>query len=293
MLYRFYYQHLTGSVFMQDRHYFKSNIVSDLYMYQCGVQDCAPGHKWGPGVRDQYIIHYITKGKGTFTVNQNTYHLSTGQGFMVNPDMLVSYSADNISPWSYAWVGFHGSRAKRLLEESGLTSSSPIFEYRKDSTLTELMSEIIAAKRLKKAQQTAAQGYLYLILSTLIESSDTEPALTSNFSQKEIYLKKAFRYIESNYSQDITVSEMASEVGVDRSYLYSLFKELTGRSPKEHIRKERMDRAIYLLNDMKLNIGYIAYSVGYSDQFQFSKSFKAFTGKSPKQFRAELFKNNQ
>ena len=37
---------------------------SDLYLCFCGLAKCEPNHSFGPGIRDNYIIHYITKGKG-------------------------------------------------------------------------------------------------------------------------------------------------------------------------------------------------------------------------------------
>lgn len=34
----------------------------DLNMYQCGFEDCAPGHFYGPAVRDHFLVHYIITG---------------------------------------------------------------------------------------------------------------------------------------------------------------------------------------------------------------------------------------
>ena len=39
---------------------------SDLYLCFCGLAKCEPNHSFGPGIRDNYIIHYITKGKGKY-----------------------------------------------------------------------------------------------------------------------------------------------------------------------------------------------------------------------------------
>ena len=86
---------------------------SDLYLCFCGLAKCEPNHSFGPGIRDNYIIHYITKGKGKYYVNNACYELSQGQGFLVEPHLQVFYQADKDDPWQYLWIGFNGTKADR------------------------------------------------------------------------------------------------------------------------------------------------------------------------------------
>ncbi|MGE5613279.1 MAG: AraC family ligand binding domain-containing protein, partial [Bacillota bacterium] len=62
---------------------------TDLNMYQCGTQECKPGHSYGPAVRDHFLIHYIHSGKGKFCVNGREYNLEGGQGFLICPDVVT------------------------------------------------------------------------------------------------------------------------------------------------------------------------------------------------------------
>jgi mannose-6-phosphate isomerase-like protein (cupin superfamily) len=71
-------------------------INSDLNMYHCGTEDCAPGHDYGPAVKDHYLIHYILDGKGTFHVGEKIYQLGKGQGFLICPNVITYYQADCI-----------------------------------------------------------------------------------------------------------------------------------------------------------------------------------------------------
>ena len=41
----------------------------ELSIFNCGHQYCQPGHTWGPGVRDHYLIHLVVAGKGVYQVN--------------------------------------------------------------------------------------------------------------------------------------------------------------------------------------------------------------------------------
>jgi len=88
-----------------------------------------------------------------------------------------------------------------------------------------------------------------------------------------------------NYSRDISVMELARHIGLDRSYLCSLFKEYLKVSPREYLIKYRMDKACELMKNPSLSISDVARSVGYSDPLGFSKMFKKVKGCSPKAYR--------
>lgn len=83
---------------------------SDLSLWSCGIQKCAPGHTW-KGKRPQYHLHFILNGKGILETEQETFHLKDRQLFLCPPDTYVRYSADSLSPWHYAWISIYGSKA--------------------------------------------------------------------------------------------------------------------------------------------------------------------------------------
>lgn len=113
-----------------------------LAVYNCGFQRCSPGHTWGPAVRDHFLIHYITSGKGVYDSGSGKYSLSAGDGFLVVPNRLITYWADQSDPWEYYWVGFNGTDAERLVCEAGLSAEQPIFHYDKDSLYREKLLNI-------------------------------------------------------------------------------------------------------------------------------------------------------
>ncbi len=79
-----------------------------MYLCYCGQSRCMPLHNYGPTVRPNYIIHYITEGKGCFCAEGNKYELEAGQGFLIVPGQQTFYQADKELPWTYLWVGFDG-----------------------------------------------------------------------------------------------------------------------------------------------------------------------------------------
>ena len=71
----------------------------ELSIFSCGHEVCQPGHTWGPGVRDHYLIHLVVAGKGVFQVGGASFHLQEGDLFLVKPNQLNTYAADATDPW--------------------------------------------------------------------------------------------------------------------------------------------------------------------------------------------------
>lgn len=80
----------------------------------------------------------------------------------------------------------------------------------------------------------------------------------------------AIKYIQFNYSHDISVDDIAKAVGVSRSHLYRVFMSNVGQSPIDYLTDYRISEACYLLKNSNLSIAEIAVSVGFFDQFYFS-----------------------
>ena len=89
----------------------------DFHLCFCGFAECKPLHSYGPAARPNYILHYVMKGKGIYQVGETKYQLKEGQAFLIEPESLTFYQADKKDPWSYLWVGFGGTEARRSRTE--------------------------------------------------------------------------------------------------------------------------------------------------------------------------------
>jgi AraC-like DNA-binding protein len=263
---------------------------TDLNMYQCGTQECEPGHLFGPAVRDHYLIHYIFSGKGKFCVGDRIYHLQRNQGFLICPDAVTYYQADMKDPWSYSWVGFHGIKAAAYLMNAGLTMETPIFTCENDEYIGSCFSQMITAKNLQKGREIRLLGLLYLFLSQLMEQNGKESFSEHPEGRKENYIKKAIEYIGMNYSRRMSIAEIAQYIGLDRSYLGSIFRERLDTSLQDFLINYRIDKACELMMNESLSIGNISRSVGYEDPLLFSKIFRKLKYKSPREFRKDYCK---
>ena len=95
---------------MEVQHIFLVNQNwKDINPMECGQERCAPGHSFGPGVREYYLLHYVLSGVGRFTVSGTTYTLHAGDIFVIRPFERIYYEADAEAPWHYVWAGFEAS----------------------------------------------------------------------------------------------------------------------------------------------------------------------------------------
>lgn len=61
---------------------------------QCGYQESGSGHISTQRIVEDYVLHCITGGKGTYTVNGKKYHLKKGDCFLLLPGVPLLYQAD-------------------------------------------------------------------------------------------------------------------------------------------------------------------------------------------------------
>lgn len=257
----------------------------DLSFYNCGMEICSPGHYYGPAVRDHYLIHYITDGKGIFKYGEKVYRLEKGQGFLICPEKVTYYQADASEPWVYCWVGFTGHKAGHYLRQAGLNQEEPVFLYDKDDALADCIKQMVDTYETNIRLETKILGLLYLFLTCLIEQNGTQPINRQDKNRQVYYARKVMEYVEMNYSRKIKITDIAAYIGLDRSYLGTVFKENTQKSLRQFLLEYRLNKACRLLKDSELAISDISRSVGYDDPLLFSKMFKRVKGKSPKQYR--------
>ena len=258
---------------------------SDLYLCYCGQSRCMPLHNYGPTVRPNYIIHYITEGKGCFCAEGNKYELEAGQGFLIVPGQQTFYQADKELPWTYLWVGFDGGNVESYLKEIGLTSEKPVYRCENGKVLQEIVGEMLENQKASFSVQLLLEGLLYRFFAALAENIEM-PALSRQESEN-LYVKRAMEFIRNNYFEDIKVTDIADYVSVNRSYLYTLFQKSLHMSPSRYLAEICMSQAEKLLLMTDFSIEVTARSCGYRDTLSFTRIFKEHFKMPPSQYRKE------
>jgi len=171
------------------------------------------------------------------------------------------------------------------LKNTKLTNQNLIFNFKDIEYVKYCFKKMNSSNSLQKGRDARLHGYLYLLLSQLLEESGEGRFLEESECLQDLYVKKAIEYIRMNYSRKVSINELSDYIGISRGYLCLLFKKHLNASPQEFLVGFRMDKACELMRDASLTIGDISRSVGYEDPLVFSKIFKKVKGLPPKSYR--------
>ncbi|HZH93324.1 MAG TPA: AraC family transcriptional regulator [Tissierellaceae bacterium] len=124
-------------------------------------------------------------------------------------------------------------------------------------------------------------------LIALLRSFENDYSLTGvqrcqGFS---LHVNRADHYISANYHEKITLDDISTYLGLDRTYFSSLYKKETGKSFTQSLNDHRIEKSKSLLLDGNSSIMDIALAVGFSNQNYFNSVFKSITGLTPSEFR--------
>ena len=149
------------------------------------------------------------------------------------------------------------------------------------------MHEKEVAERQRDELEEQRDKIIEMSLASHNEESESEEDDVLNGSEKQFrreneFLKKFLAAVDKHLADsDLSVEDIGSELCLSRVQLYRKVKAITGKSPVEIIREERLKRGHQLLADSSLSISEIAYKVGFSSPSYFTKCYKDFFGKSP------------
>jgi len=255
-------------------------------LHYCGYEDTTPDYRCGPNIRDCYLLHYVSRGEGYYTMRGHTYPLEAGAVFCIFPKDVVYYGAKRDNPWSFYWFSFDGARASEFAARIGFTPLSPVIRLAPDNRLPELMDGLLReTEGGKELGRFASLGHLYSLLAEL-ERSRCSPAVQAAASKmSSVHVDKALQYLNSNYHRSIRIADISDHLGLERTYFSKLFAQVIGMPPQAYLQKYRIEQSLRLLGETQLSIEEIGRSVGMEDAFYYSRAFKRSVGVPPSVYR--------
>ncbi len=120
----------------------------------------------------------------------------------------------------------------------------------------------------------------YVLLSTLAIRSRADQA-----SQDKI--QQVTQYISENFSNEITLSDMANLVAMNDSAFSRFFAKATGNSFIRFVNRVRISKACELLSDTSMPITNICYETGFNNVANFNRRFRELKGSTPREYRQQ------
>ena len=232
-----------------------------------GHQICSAGHRFGPAIRDCFLLHFVIRGKGRLQTEDGEFLLEEGEGFLIFPGEVTTYTADDEDPWEYVWVGVDATNdTENLLYRHGMEKGVHCFVYKDTADVIPYLRGLTPNRGTFNYEM--AMGMFYLLVNTIVTE---EHAATA---KGDSYLQRCYDYMENTYADSLTVEALAEHLNISRSYLYRIFKQELGISPQRAILNFRLEKAALLMEKSRASLTEIALSCGFCDLAHFSKAYK-------------------
>ncbi|AIQ53989.1 AraC family transcriptional regulator [Paenibacillus sp. FSL R7-0331] len=249
----------------------------------------------------QYEFNYVLDGEQRIIVNSRSYTQRAGDLVLLRPGDSHSSQSGNGRPFTYFCIHFDIDD-KILIS---LLSRLHHVLFPADSTiahkLTPSLTRLVDISHqiqgdITMSQRMRLQSAVFDLFGQLWEAFSVEANLHSSASYEKVELAHQIRsrlqgLVYQQFKQDIQedrtlgVDDIAAELGISSSHCYRVFRQVFGLSPREFLSQQMLHEAKVLLDDLRLPVSHISAILGYRDIAHFSRQFKRWHGKSPREYR--------
>ncbi|MCD9023740.1 helix-turn-helix domain-containing protein [Cohnella silvisoli] len=267
-----------------DRSVFRSSRLPEL-LYT-GQIDRDPNWSFPAHKHDNLSeIIYVSEGKGRFRIGDRVVHASKGDILIYNAGVSHEEKSDPDNPLVTYFCGVGqlfivGAPDGALLPPE---ASPHVRTYQYADQIESLITQIFEELRNQVIGYDTMTRYLLASLIVLIFRiiKITQP----DIQHTESLAGRIKNFLDSNYTQNMALSEIANRLYISPYYLSHLFKQETGFSPVNYIINKRIEEAKELLKATDQSVVDISQHVGYDNSNYFSNLFKKIVGESPSKYR--------
>lgn len=253
----------------------------DLVVVCGGVERCTPDYVIERS-RFPYVgIEFVAEGMGTLQLAGKTYSLRPGTAFAYAPGVAHRITNNPEFPMLKYYMDFSGKESRSLLKKSALGGWEAV-QVSSPAEITDIFELI----HRNGALPTGCTAAICVHLLSLLILKITELAVPFGAVETPAYptYQRIRRHLEDHYLEIQSVKEMAAACHVNASYLCRLFQRFADQRPNQLLLKLKMNRAAALLLEADVSVKQVASTLGFSDPFHFSRSFKRVYGLSPASF---------
>ena len=226
-------------------------------------------------------LFYVRDGRGEFLLEDKIYPISKDDLIIVNPHINHTEISKGTPPLSYFTVGVEG-----VCFSFNNQKEYRIFNCRKkEADLLFYFNSLFQELDKQSEGYEKICNYLLHILILQLQRITDSPfeLITAQHPSKECaYIK---RYLDSNYSENITLDHLSALSHLNKYYLSHEFTKYYGISPMNYLSRKRIDVCKELLENTDYGISDIAHLVGFSSQSYLSQSFRKSCGMTAGTYR--------
>ena len=264
------------------------------------------GENASAGARQDYhhplnlLFIYFMKGKGRISIENTVHELSEGEIILLNPSELFFYQVDDGVYHERLSLSANLIRMMKYFPCDTSSVFSPLYK-RKAGVSNIITSELVRKHGLDKlflelleirreeneATEPLAICKTVEILWKINKIIEAFPGENKNCTIKDVLVNRVISYVDSHFSEDICIQDIAEKFSVNRSYLLHKFKSQMNISLWDYVIKRRIYKFNSLIKE-NTALEEAAYQVGFSNYSNFYRLYKKNMGITPLEFKLQL-----
>ena len=245
---------------------------------------------------DEIEVIYIKKGTLEVIIDDEHYSGKAGDVYFVNPRQIHMMETDDLSV-EYYTVLFDMNLIKFIhIDETGEYFTAILDEELRLPTdmkglgaykdILGIIKDVIRVNesKTKLYKMESRIKLLEIMRMLLLDVSDERKNNDTILKNREVR-RQILTYIEDNYSEKISLYDIAQIAHMSEKYFSRFFKDNFGITFVDYVNRVRLERAATLLKTTDDSVTDVAMQVGYGNISYFIRSFKKSFGVSPHKFR--------
>lgn len=261
--------------------YSVSSIAKEMFLYPVHIGHFfyEPQYTLNRSSFDSFLILFIKNGSMEIYFEGKNHLVTSGSFMLMDCYKPHTYKCD--SSCETIWCHFDGILARKYYEcivshlGNFITLPDPNIVINK---LNSIYNIFYTHSPIKEA---LLSKYLNDILTTFLLFSPKSVNGSKHINMTEDIIS----YINEHFSEDISISDLASIANLSQYHFIRTFKKETGSTPHEYLINTRISNAKYLLKNSKLPVKDICFDTGFSCESVFCSAFKKHVGLTPAEYR--------
>lgn len=241
------------------------------------------------GSKVQYDLWIMLQGTSIIKMNREEYCVESGEMFLFYPDVRYeAYTTDKQVSFLYSHFDFIIGNNGRILDEFNFDGRLPdAMDYVDEKE--KFIGNFEKYRRKEALSAFLHKGYFESLLAKIIEYQSIHKAPRTLKKNMRIgKLLPAIDYIYKHLNQSMSIRELSIQCNMSEKYFITIFKEAFGITPGTYIVQVKMNKALEYLYEQCYSIKEIAYLLGYTDQYTFSKAFKKYHKVPPTRYKLDI-----
>lgn len=249
---------------------------------------------------EELEVFIVEAGTARVLTNGSSDIVNQGEGVFINSGVLHGVWQAGETPCRLRSVVFHprlvgGSMDsviwQKYLEPLLGDSSRPYIRFSDDRTPEKAALECIARAWQCCAEEEAGfeldvrecLSRIIFLLSRNFPSAEKRPSKKALRDGERT--KAMLRYIQAHADEEISLEQVAQSANISKNECLRCFRSVIGCTPIQYVRQIRIQKAAELLQSTAWKIADIGMMCGFQEMSYFAKTFKAFKGCTPHEFR--------